>query len=1214
MNKIHIFIFWLLLISASVYSQSTGNASANDTATHPYWIEMMQNPDANYYQTVRAFNLYWKDKPIERGSGYKPFKRWEYYWSTRLNDDGTRKLGNRTYQSVMNFINSIRKEGYGGTWQCLGPIQLPVNNGTGQPNGNGRVNAIAFHPSMSGHLYVGAPAGGFWTSANGGITWINHTDNLPTLGVSAIVIHPNNPNIIYIGTGDRDAGDAPGMGVYKATDGTTFLPANDNMPDAKVGKLLMDPLDPNTLLAATNKGVFKTTDGAVTWELKKAGNFKDIHYKPGNSSVVYATASGKFFRSTNYGNSWTQIAIPGSPSRAVIGVSPADADVVYFVGTKNSVYEATYKSTDAGLTWTMQSNSPNIMGYGCNGGSGGQGWYDLAVAVDPNDANTLYVGGVNVFKSTNGGVTWQVNSHWVGDCGVPAVHADCHVLEFNPLDGRLYAGNDGGIYYTDNGGSSWHELTSGLAISMIYKIGQDAINKDKVMNGYQDNGSGTYMGQSQGFLTILGGDGMDCLYDYDDDSYSYAEYYYGSIHRFHDNGYQMDISGNIPESGAWVTPYALDVTDPNTMYVGMTNLWRGTNVRVYPLWEQITNFSGDKFRVIEQSEANPDVFYFCKDNKRFYRSDNFTDAQPVYADLTGSLPIQKMITDIETNPFDENVVYITIDEKVYKSVNKGETWENITLNLPEASTNTIEYYKNDHEGLYVGTDAGIFYKNADTSQWMLFSDGYPLAANTTEIEIYYDSLSPESDLVRASTYGRGLWSSPVWYGPLVAKFESSDTLIPLGCKVDFFDRTEGVPHHWKWHFEGAVPDSSVEKNPSNITYDSAGTFLVSLIVTNTGGSDTLIRKGYITVGENIKPSVNFTSSSPSICPGETISFFDNSSGCPTSWKWSINPPTNIVYEENTSDTSQNPVIRFNKEGRYHVSLTVSNSAGDSTLTRFNYVSAGGAPVPFSEDFENGNFDNKGWEVINSDNNITWQLIDVTEPDNQTGQCAYINFYNYIYTGSRDQLISPPMSFEAFSTVYMTFDYAYAQRYAQTDSLIVKISDDCGTNWTRVYADGPDMTQKFVTCEPMDTAFTPMVPEDWSTTGNFGASSPIIDLSNWAGKSQIKILFESYSGYGNNLYLDNIEISNAVGIFNKEGSFNDLFGVYPNPASNMTNISLFTEQSKYTLSLSDLNGKVLLKKKIKPGTTPLDVSGLAKGIYLVKVENGEKVKTEKLIIQ
>jgi hypothetical protein len=104
-------------------------------------------------------------------------------------------------------MNNSREDGYGGNWQCLGPVQLP-SNGTGQPNGNGRVNAIAFHPYMAGHLYVGAPAGGFWTSANGGITWVNHTDNLPTLGVSAIVIHPNNPDIIYIGTCDRYAGDS----------------------------------------------------------------------------------------------------------------------------------------------------------------------------------------------------------------------------------------------------------------------------------------------------------------------------------------------------------------------------------------------------------------------------------------------------------------------------------------------------------------------------------------------------------------------------------------------------------------------------------------------------------------------------------------------------------------------------------------------------------------------------------------------------------------------------------------------------------------------------------------------------------------------------------------------------------------------------------------------------------------------------------------------
>lgn len=1215
---ISVFIL-LLVFSKFGLSQKSVSIKANDTAIYPYWIELMQNPQANYYQTVRAFNLYWQNREIVRGSGYKPFKRWEYYWSSRLNPDGTRQIGDKTYKEVIRFISKSSRDttAYAGDWTNLGPIAKPGNAGTGQPNGNGRVNAIAFSPTSSNTIYVGAPAGGFWISNDGGSSWQNTTDNLPTLGVSSIAIDNINPLIIYIGTGDRDAGDAQGMGVFKSTDGgITFAPANDNMSDATVGRIIIHPTSPNYILAATSKGIYKSTDGAATWTNVETGNFKDIVFKPNNASIVYATRGGNFYRSTDTGSTWSMVSGTGSHSRGVIGVSPSSPNTVYFVTSDGSAYDGTYKSTDAGQTWTLQSNTPNILSWGCNGGDGGQGWYDLDVAVDPNNANILYVGGVNVFKSINGGITWQINSHWVGNCGVPAVHADCHVLEFNMVDGMLYAGNDGGIYRTGDGGSSWTEITSGLAISQIYKIGQAATNKNKVINGYQDNGTATYLGDSAGFLTVMGGDGMDCAYDFQDDMYAYGEYYNGAgISRIFNNVNQGQISNGISESGAWVTPLALDVVNPETMYVGMKNLWRGTNIKGYNVpWQRISSGGSQNIRVIEQCSANPNILYYCRyNNGGFFRSDNITGSNPTWINLTSSLPVSGVPTDIETADNDENIVYITLEHKVYKSTDKGSTWQDISMNLPDVSLNTIEYYKNDNEGLYVGSDAGIFYKNATMSQWQLFSNGFPLSAHVTEIEFYYDTLSPGNDVVRASTYGRGLWSSPTWYGSLTANFTSSDTLIPLGCKIDFYDQSEGVPHSWKWYFEGAVPDSSYVKNPTDIQYLTEGTFKVTLIVTNPAGSDSIVKESYITVGASIKPNVDFTSSWPNICPNETVTFTDLSTNCPTSRHWTFYPD-DITYVNGTNDSSSNPVVSFVNSGAYDVSLKVTNPAGDSTLTKAGYVHVGGSHLPFSEDFENGTLQAKGWTIINPDGRTTWTTDTTTGKDNNLTVASFINLYNYFYTGQRDKLISPPINFEGFENVYLTFDYAYAQRYAQIDSLIIKVSDDCGTTWTRVYANGPDMTEKFVTREPEAEYFSPTTATDWSGLGSYGENSPIIDLTNWANKPMIKIMFESYAGYGNNLYLDNLKISNADGIFSAKNSINNLYGVYPNPAHNTVNIALFDEDSKLNLNIASLSGKKLIHKVIYPGQNTIDVSMLAKGIYVIQVNNKGIIKSEKLIIK
>ena len=498
MRKFTLVVTLVVAISLGAIAQSAIlNDNQKDYASYPYWIEMMQDQDANFYETVEAFEKYWENREITKGSGYKPFKRWEYFWSTRVNPDGTRRPADATFKAYYDFLEksgSNRDNYFEGDWVNLGPIEKPGNAGTGQPNGNGRINDIAFHPTDPDIIYIGAPAGGLWFTADGGNNWVSFTDNLPTLGVSSIIIDYTNTDVVYIGTGDRDAGDAVGMGVMKSTDaGVSFLPAKNGMGNTTVGRMIVHPTQHNTLLAATSGGIFKSTDGAMNWLRVKTGTFKDIVYKVDDPDIVFATAGGDFYRSTNGGDSWTEISNGiGSSSRGVIGVSDADPDVVYFHTVQGSEYASTYRSADAGLSFSEKASSPNIMSWGCNGGSGGQGWYDLDVAVDPNNANVVYSGGVNVWKSSNGTASWQINSHWYGDCGVPAAHADCHVLEYNPADGRLYAGNDGGIYWTDNGGQNWHEITSGLAISQIYKIGQSKTNADKVMNGYQDNGSKTH--------------------------------------------------------------------------------------------------------------------------------------------------------------------------------------------------------------------------------------------------------------------------------------------------------------------------------------------------------------------------------------------------------------------------------------------------------------------------------------------------------------------------------------------------------------------------------------------------------------------------------------------------------------------------------------------------------------------------------------------------
>ncbi|RLD42385.1 MAG: hypothetical protein DRI89_07400 [Bacteroidetes bacterium] len=1212
MKKITFIVAAFLAVSLISFAQSNQSIDnlPTDAADYPYWIEMMQDPEANFYTTVAAFEKYWEGREIEKSSGYKPFKRWENHWRDRIYADGTRRPANEAFNSYFQFRETMgqRDNEFTGDWENLGPIEKPGNAGTGQPNGNGRINAIAFHPTDADILYIGAPAGGLWVTEDGGETWTSNTDSLPTLGVSSILIDYSNTDIIYIGTGDRDAGDAVGLGIMKSTDGgLTFDLSNTGMGDVTVGRMIMHPSDPDIILAATSSGIYKTTSGGTFWSNEINGNFKEIVFKADDPNIVFASQGGSFYRSVNTGDSWTLITSGiGSASRGVIGVTEANADVVYFHTVSGSEYAATYQSTDAGLNFTEKATSPNIMSWGCNGGSGGQGWYDLDVAVDPNNENLLYSGGVNAWRSANGASSWSINSHWVGDCGVPAVHADCHVLEFSPVDGRLYAGNDGGIYWTDNNGANWTEITSGLAISQIYKIGQAATNKDKVMNGYQDNGSATYLGEDEGFLTVMGGDGMDCAYDHQDHRYAYGEYYNGAgISRIFNNSNQGGIGGGIGESGAWVTPFALDVTDPETMYVGMKNIWVSHNIRSYNVqWTNISNFNTQNCRVVEQSEADAEIFYVAKWGDGLLRSDDISSASPQWTNLTGSLPIAGTPTDIETSPLYPDVVYMTLNYKVWKSEDRGFSWEDISLNLPVASTNTIEVYKNSDEGLYLGTDAGVFYKDNTMDEWLLFADGFPVSANVTEIEFYYDSLSPADDAIRVSTYGRGLWTSPTFYSTPIADFESNESNIPSGCAIDFIDKSTGIPHQWAWSFEGATPDTSNEQNPVNIQYLNQGTFAVSLTVSNPAGADTKTITEYIIVSDAMLPIVNFMAEDTVQCTGGITQFIDQSEGCPIQWLWSFSPD-NIVYIDGTDETSENPLIQFNESGAYSVSLTVTNSAGESSITKENYIFAGGQLLPFSERFQGDSYAAMGWSVNNPDGNTTWELTTL----NGTDQLSWMNFFDYTNFEARDYLTSPLMNFSGLETVLMYFEYAYAQRYNQKDSLIVNISSDCGESWTRVYANGPDGEGIFATSEPSDNFFEPTSTADWCGSG-YGADCPIIDLSNWAGQANIKIQFEAFNKFGNNLYLNNVEVGSTVGLFDKNAN-GDGFSIFPNPAS--TSITI-TGNENAQIDLFDLQGKNVLSVIPKSIQTTLDIQSLQKGIYFVRITGESATKTVKLIIQ
>ena len=848
-------IFLGIAVNTSLLAQTT-------------WQEMIQDPNANFYDIQNAFNNELGNVPYRKGLGIKQYRRWEYYWQSRVDEKGRFPEPGHALKEMEHYYNThSNSRNYiagSGNWSLLGPTPVP-NNGTGQLNGNGRLNCIAFHPTDANTIYVGAPAGGVWKTTDNGATWTQHIAGLTRLGVSSIIVHPTNHNTIYIATGDRDGGDAPGYGVWRSLDGgLTWAAHNNGMGNRTINELIMDPTNANVMVAAASNGrIYRTTDGGANWNSTFIGfNMKDIAMHPTNSSIIYASGT-RVFRSTDGGANFNQITngVPGGVQRIALAVSPNQPNWVYLLAGGGSGLVGIYRSTNSGASYSTRTTTPNILGYETDGsGTASQAWYDLVIAADPTDANIIYTGGVNLWKSTNGGSTMQCASYWVGPSGSPTgnvegVHADQHVLEFSPHNNTLYNGNDGGIYFTTNGGTNWTDISDGLAIAQIYKIGISQQTIDRAINGYQDNG--TAMSTGTQFSTEIGGDGMECIIDPTDDNYVYGSLYYGNIRRSTDGGVNFgwqNIANSIPQGG-WVTPFKLDPNNANRMLTGTSEIYRNNDVRNTNNWTQISNFGGgNNFTDLAIAASNSDVVYASRSNGAFYRSNNATAGSPTWTTLSGNLPAGGVVADIEIDPNDPTHLFIALGNNIYESTNSGGSWTDFSGTLPNISLNTIVL---DHSNtaigaIYVGMDAGVYYRENSLTDWVMYSTGLP-NVEVTELEIHYNTSTCRNTLY-AATYGQGLFKSDLKASSNVAAvacFEASLTAACMGEPITFTDISAHAPTSWTWtvtpNTVSYIGGTNANSQNPQIVFNAAGSYTIQLNATNATGTGIETKTGYITV-------------------------------------------------------------------------------------------------------------------------------------------------------------------------------------------------------------------------------------------------------------------------------------------------------------------------------------------------------------------------------
>jgi len=817
------------------------------------WIDRMQDPTENFYEVQEEFNSYWENKTIEKGKGWKQFKRWENFVEQRVFPDGIQhpELLMEEYnnlQEANNQFNMLPPN----VWTQVGPSNVPLQS-DGSKRGIGRVNTIAFHPTDANTIYVGAPAGGFWKSVNGGQTWQTSTDFLTNLGVSDIAIHPLNPDTIYIITGDRDGGDTYSYGFLKSYDGgttwqTTGLSFNITQY-YKGNRVLIDPNNPNILIVSTSNGIYRSIDGGNTFANTFSVSITSMEFHPTNSNIIYGGSNGStsIYKSSDNGISWSQAGTGLPPQsdvvRACVGVTLDNPSVVYalFGGNNNGFY-GVYKSTNEGLTWTQQANSPNLLGWSTTGSdSDGQAWYDLAFEISPQDENTLFVGGVNCWKSTNGGQSWNINTHWYGGGGATYMHADEHMLKYNPLNNYIYSGNDGGLYYSTDNGNNWTDISDGLQITQFYSLGVSQTVQDKVITGAQDNG--TFLKTTNNWDAVIGGDGMECIIDYTNANIMYGALYYGDIRKSTNGGNSFSSIGPS-NNGAWETPYELDRNDPNTIYIGYDELYKTTDGGNN--WSIITNneTNGGKIDEIGVSKSNSNVIYFS-DGPNIFATTNGGNS---WSNISNNLPY-KTISYIIVHPTDANKVWLTFSgytssEKVYKTIDGGNSWVNISGTLPNIPVNCIVLDESsNNENLYIGTDLGVFTTDSTITDWNVFNNNSLPNVIVSELEIQY-----QSNKLIAATYGRGLWNIDLQItSPPIANFSYSDSMFcNVPADVSFYNNSY-YANTYVWDFGDG--NSSTATNP-NHTYTSYGTFTVTLTASGSLGIDSIIQQSIISIDPN----------------------------------------------------------------------------------------------------------------------------------------------------------------------------------------------------------------------------------------------------------------------------------------------------------------------------------------------------------------------------
>ncbi len=889
--RTYLFLFLFLCFSESSSAQyfyPEPRINANDPAL-PEWVKEMYSDNPNVYHVDEERNRYFNSREGKHDVYTRWYKRWRRYISPFVNDAGNIEMPSTSERLAASNRTSTARNA--GEWAFLGPNKhFNAKYSANDPHVliSDQANVYCFDRCTSAPqtMYCGTESGGVYKSIDGGESWYYATKNLSVEGVSSIAVHPTNPDVVLFSSAAEIWRSNDGGATWNLSGDVAFQALN-----IQVWQFAWHPQNTNTLFAGTNTGLYRSDDAGQNWTQIFSGECMSLCFKPNDPETMYAlqfnqnTRIADFYKSTDGGasfgirsNGWFEVpAVDAGLIESLggrIAVTEANPNRVYVLLVGSSQASAAlqlagtigvYSSADAGESWAFphgqlgmpynQTTHPNLMDFDGESSDYNQIYYNTAFACSQLDESRLLIGGLNLWRSEDGGASYQPVGGYIGD--LPLMHVDLqefHVYKTSASSEEFWFSSDGGLNVSTDWAFSHEARTNGIGAVNFWGIDQ-GWNHDILAGGRYHNGnaaSNSYYG-SGNFLSLGGGEAPTGYVNYSPEQKTYFSDIDGRILPDSFNGIVRGFGMNTdPNESYYDNASSRVLFDPqywNVAYLGKDNqLYKSTDggSSFGPVYTFTAN-SNDDVLWIEQGQSNPNVFYaqvLVNNISRLYKS---TDGGITFNQL--NLPLTKR--ELYFTVGYENAAEIWLGfpggangNKVYKSADGGATWQNwSTAQLDGLNIKAIAHQAGTNGGVYVaGLRNLIYFRDNTMSTWTEVGTGLPSASYPLRIMPFY----------KKGKLRLGMWNIGVWENDLeaesniIAGFAANYRNFTCpGDTIWFTDRSVSPAEATlQWFFEGGIPETSTAQSPK-VVYATTGAFDVRLIVSYNGQHDTLTRAVFI---------------------------------------------------------------------------------------------------------------------------------------------------------------------------------------------------------------------------------------------------------------------------------------------------------------------------------------------------------------------------------